>query len=151
MLPVWGIFLERNVPGGLGILHNQICVGAKTSNTCGLFLASYFKVLNIDIPIIVHIQVNCGSQYINNVDIPNMQSVDVTSGKSQHPLSHAIYPPGATAGGARAHLTVAGAHLTVSCSPPAPAAAAELSAAAQAGRPRPLYTGTDNRASRHHL
>ena len=50
-------------------------------------------MLNIDIPIIVHIQVNCGSQYINNVDIPNMQSVDVTSGKSQHPLSHAIYPP----------------------------------------------------------
>ena len=86
-------FKERNVPGGLGTLHKQICVGAKASNTCGLFLASYFKVLNIDIPIIVHIQVNCGSQYINNVDIPNMQSVDVTSGKLQHPLSHAIYPP----------------------------------------------------------
>ena len=50
-------------------------------------------MFDIDSLIIDNIQVNCGSQYNNKVDIPNIQSVDVTSGISQPPLSHALYHP----------------------------------------------------------
>ena len=50
-------------------------------------------MFDIDNLIIDNIQGNCGSQYNDKVDIPNIQSVDVTSGISQPPLSHALYPP----------------------------------------------------------